>query len=92
MIFCFGISWPLSIVKSWKSRTAKGKSLYFELFIWVGYVFGIVRKFMLWNGTQDWVFILGWVFYFFNLTAISIDMLLYFRNVRLDRLAAERQE
>ena len=32
MILCFGISWPLSIYKSWKSRTAKGKSLTFELF------------------------------------------------------------
>lgn len=34
MILCFGLSWPLSIYKSWTSRTAKGKSLYFEVFIW----------------------------------------------------------
>ncbi len=92
MIFCFGISWPLSIVKSWRSRTAKGKSLYFELFIWIGYVFGIVRKFMLWNGTQDWIFILGWVFYVLNITEITIDMLLYFRNVRLDKKAEKQAE
>ena len=25
MILCFGLSWPLSIYKSWTSRTAKGK-------------------------------------------------------------------
>ncbi len=36
MILCFGLSWPLSIYKSWTSRTAKGKSLYFEVFIWIG--------------------------------------------------------
>ena len=46
MILCFGLSWPISIRKSWVSRTAKGKSLFFECFIWIGYVFGIARKFM----------------------------------------------
>ena len=25
MILCFGLSWPISIRKSWVSRTAKGK-------------------------------------------------------------------
>ena len=30
MILCFGLSWPISIRKSWVSRTAKGKSLFFE--------------------------------------------------------------
>ena len=42
MILCFGLSWPISIRKSWVSRTAKGKSLFFECFIWIGYVFVIV--------------------------------------------------
>lgn len=46
MILCFGLSWPLSIYKSWTSRTAKGKSLYFEVFIWIGYIFGIANKFI----------------------------------------------
>ena len=44
MVICFGLSWPLSVSKSWKSRTAKGKSLFFEVFIWVGYLFGIAGK------------------------------------------------
>ncbi len=34
MILCFGLSWPISIRKSWVARTAKGKSLFFEVFIW----------------------------------------------------------
>ena len=33
MILCFGLSWPISIRKSWVSRTAKGKSLFFRLCI-----------------------------------------------------------
>ena len=91
MILCFGLSWPISIRKSWTSRTAKGKSLFFECFIWIGYVFGIARKVILWMeagaaGTSlDWLFYLGWFFYILNIVEISIDMALYFRNVKLDK-------
>ena len=89
MILCFGISWPLSIYKSWKSRTAKGKSLTFELFIWIGYIFGIIRKFLQLsaNPDQEWLFFLAWAFYFLNFIEITIDMALYFRNSKLDKLA-----
>ena len=36
-ILCFGLSWPVSIHKSWVSRTAKGKSVAFEVILLVGY-------------------------------------------------------
>ncbi len=94
MILCFGLSWPISIRKSWISKTAKGKSVFFEFFIWVGYIFGIVRKFMLWGAATaplGWLFYLGWAFYFLNIIEISIDMLLYIRNVKLDK-AREQAE
>lgn len=92
MILCFGLSWPISIRKSWVSRTAKGKSLFFEFFIWIGYVFGIIRKFMLWGAATaplDWLFYLSWAFYILNIIEITIDMLLYFRNVKLDKARAK---
>lgn len=91
MILCFGISWPISIRKSWISKTAKGKSLFFEFFIWIGYIFGTMRKFILWhaasaNGTHlEFLFYLGWGFYVLNFIEITIDMLLYLRNAKLDR-------
>lgn len=91
MILCFGLSWPISIRKSWTSRTAKGKSLFFEFFIWVGYIFGIARKVILWRaaaaaGTPlDWLFYLSWFFYVLNIAEITVDMGLYFRNVKLDK-------
>lgn len=89
MILCFGLSWPISIRKSWVARTAKGKSLFFEFFIWIGYVFGIIRKFMLFSaaapGSLDWLFYLSWFFYVLNIVEITIDMALYFRNVKLDK-------
>ena len=88
MILCFGLSWPVSIRKSWVSRTAKGKSLGFEVFIWIGYIFGIVRKILLYRAATEnlgFLFYLSWIFYILNFVEISIDMLLYFRNSRLDR-------
>lgn len=87
MILAFGLSWPLSIYKSVKSRTAKGKSLQFEIFIWLGYIAGIVMKciqfFVI--GKSGPIFVLSWVFYCLNFIEITIDMLLYFRNVKLDK-------
>lgn len=87
MIICFGLSWPLAVYKSFTSRTAKGKSLSFEVIIWVGYVFGITRKILqVQAGSNlDGLFYLGFVFYVLNIIEITIDILLYFRNRKLDR-------
>ncbi len=89
MILCFGLSWPISIYRSYVSRTAKGKSLFFEVFLWIGYVFGISRKILQWYGSGsaslNFLFYLGWFFYILNIVEITIDMGLYFRNVKLDR-------
>lgn len=79
MVICFGLSWPLSVYKSWKARTAKGKSLFFEVFIWLGYIFGILGKIAVHNIT--YVF----AFYVLNLLMVSVDIGLYFRNMKLDR-------
>lgn len=91
MIICFGMSWPISIYRSYKSRTAKGKSLLFEVFVWIGYIFGITRKFMQYaSGTGlSFLFYMGWVFYMLNIIEITIDICLYFRNAKLDK-ARER--
>lgn len=80
MVVSFGISWPISIWKSIKSRTAKGKSFVFMLFILVGYAFGIISK--LAAGALTYVFI----FYVINFLMVSCDILLYIRNKRLDSL------
>lgn len=86
-ILCFGLSWPISIRKSYISRTAKGKSLFFEIFLLVGYAFGIVRKIIQVTqmGSSGFLFYLSFFFYVMNFIEISIDVALYFRNTRLDR-------
>lgn len=92
-IFCFGLSWPISIRKSYISRTAKGKSLFFEVFLLIGYAFGIARKVIqITGGSNGFLFYLSFFFYCFNFVAISVDVALYFRNARLDREAHIRHE
>jgi len=88
MIVGFGISWPFSIHKSYVSRTARGKSLQFEFFIWLGYIFGIARKFLLYFEMplgNDWLFFLSWFFYILNFAEITFDMWLYKKNEKLDK-------
>lgn len=91
MIILFGLSWPISIRKSWKSRTAKGKSLFFEVFLAIGYVFGISKFFINYSVLAEAgekpssLFYLAWVFFIINFVSIMIDICLYFRNVKLDK-------
>jgi uncharacterized membrane protein YczE len=79
MVLAFGFAWPTSIIKSWKARTAKGKSLSFLIIIIVGYICGITSKLI----TNRINYVL--IFYIINLVMVSFDLVLYFRNVRLDR-------
>lgn len=78
MILCFGLSWPMSILKSFRARTAKGKSLFFLCAIALGYAVGIAAKLL--AGQVNYVF----VFYVLNLAMVLADMGLYARNKRLD--------
>ena len=45
MVLCFGASWPFNVMKSYKARTTKGKSLLFLCLIFFGYIAGIASKF-----------------------------------------------
>ncbi len=77
MLICFGAAWPMNIYKSLKSRTAGGKSLFFSVVIIIGYISGIINKYLY---SRDFVMYL----YVLNLIMISIDLVLYFRNRKLD--------
>ena len=86
MIVSFGASWPLNLMKSYKARTTKGKSLSFLCLIFFGYIAGILSKFM--NPTYMAAFGEKWYvlfFYVLNLLMVGIDLILYFRNRALDK-------
>ena len=89
MIFLFGISWPFNIIKAYRARTAKGTSLYFTVFIAVGYVMGILSKLFasFTAGAGYWTFlrVFAFVFYFINLTMVCTGIAIYFRNRKLDK-------
>lgn len=85
MIVSFGASWPMNVIKSWKARTAKGKSLAFLCLILFGYAAGITGKFMnpvyMAEFAQKWYVLF---FYVLNFVMISMDLIIYFRNKKLD--------
>lgn len=86
MIVSFGASWPLNVIKSYKARTTKGKSLPFLLLIFFGYVAGIMSKFMneeyMADFSKKWYVL---VFYFLNITMVGLDLIMYIRNYKLDK-------
>ena len=88
MLICFGASWPMNVIKSWKVRTAKGKSLAFLCLILFGYIAGITGKFInpefMAQINVKWYVLFV---YFLNFVMVFFDFLLYFRNKRLDKLA-----
>lgn len=79
MLICFGLSWPFNISKSLRSRTAKGKSIVFEILVIIGYTCGLTGKFL--NGDTSYVVF----FYIADILMVATDLVLTLRNRRLDR-------
>ena len=93
MIVSFGASWPLNVIKSYKSRTTKGKSLAFLLLIFFGYIAGIASKFM--NDAYMAAFADKWYvlfFYVLNLVMVGADLVLYARNKKYDKEAEKNAQ
>ncbi|MGI5830014.1 MAG: hypothetical protein ACOX8U_07615 [Bradymonadia bacterium] len=81
MLLCFGFAWPFSIMKSWRAKTAAGKSLLFLLVIILGYIAGIIKCLSDPSGTPTLVLCA----YSVNACMVSFDTVLYFRNLRIDK-------
>lgn len=86
MIVSFGASWPMNVIKSYRARTAKGKSLGFLLLILFGYVVGITSKLVneayMASISKKWYVLF---FYALNFVMVFTDLLIYVRNCRLDK-------
>ena len=87
MILSFGASWPMNVMKSYKARTTKGKSLGFLILIFFGYIAGIISKLL--NTAYMAAFADKWYvlfFYVLNMCMVGVDLMLYARNYKLDKM------
>lgn len=82
MLICFGLSWPLSLMKNIKAKSAENMSLQFILLIIVGYIAGITAKIASHN--INYVLIV----YFINLIIVSANIVVYFINKKHDAARA----
>ena len=79
MLVCFGISWPINLIKNIKSKTAKSMSLKFIILIILGYIAGIISKLI--THTINYVLAI----YLINLLIVSINVVVYFINLKIDK-------
>ena len=86
MLVCFGFSWPLNVIKAYRAKTAKGTSLPFIMLIITGYIAGISAKLI--SGQINYVLIA----YILNLAIVSLNLIVYFRNVSLDKKRLQGME
>ena len=81
MIISFGISWPMNLIRSYRRRSTKGKSILFNYFILFGYICGVISKIL------SHTFNLAFYFYFPNIIMVTCDIILYYRNKKLEKAA-----
>ena len=84
MLACFGLSWPISVYKSIKSKSTQGKSIVFIIAIIIGYISGIIGKIV--NHQLTYVLII----YCFNLIVVSFDLVLFFINRKNEKKILEK--
>jgi cyanate permease len=82
MLLCFGAAWPVSIQKSWRSKSTGGKSIGFLFVILTGYVAGIIHK--LFYNYDPVIFL-----YALNFCLVTVDAMLYFRNRRIEKTCTQ---
>ena len=86
MLVCFGFSWPLNVIKAYRAKTAKGTSLPFILLIITGYIAAISSKLI----SEQINYVL--IAYILNLAIVSLNVIVYFRNVSLDKKRLQETE
>ena len=69
--------------RSVRSKSTKGKSLMFMLLILAGYVFGIIHKVLYGFNWVIWAYVA-------LMLLVMVDLALYWRNWRRERIAASR--
>ena len=71
----------MNLIRSYRSRSTKGKSILFNYFILFGYICGVISKIL------SHTFNLAFYFYFPNIIMVTCDIILYYRNKTLAQAA-----
>ena len=71
MLLCFGISWPVAIIKTLRSKTVKGITPFFYWLVFTGYIAGTLHKIIF---NKDIVIIL----YIINCFTVGTQTFLYY--------------
>ncbi len=79
MLICFGASWPFAVLKTYKTKNVKGKSVLFLSLIFIGYVCGIIHKCIYKPDAVVWLYVL-------NLILVGTDLFLWFLYRNNDNL------
>ncbi|MCE5249006.1 PQ-loop repeat-containing protein [bacterium] len=80
MIFCWGVSWPAAVIKTYRTKSIDGVSIVFLWFVFTGYISGLLFKISeaSSSGTINPVIVL----YIFNFLLVGIELILYYRYRR----------
>ena len=78
MLVCFGLSWPISVWKTYRTKQVGGKSLRFILLILLGYFAGIAGKVARAAGVEAPLEPVT-ALYVLNAVFVSIDLALHLR-------------
>lgn len=72
MLVCFGVSWPVAVIKTYQTKNVKGKSFLFLFLILLGYIFGVIHKLMYNLDYVIWLYVINGVL-------VLTDMALWFK-------------
>lgn len=88
MLICFGVSWPIAILKTWRSRRIEGKSMGFLVLVFLGYLCGTAAKFMRVAGTGAMPEPVT-ALYMLNAVFVATDLFMMLHFKALAKLAAK---
>ncbi|MDR2866881.1 MAG: hypothetical protein LBV13_05740 [Methanomassiliicoccaceae archaeon] len=78
MLLLFGVAWPFSIRKAYKTKSNGGMSLFFIVIVLFGYFAGMINNII--NG-MNYVML----FYVANSLMIVINIYLFIRNMKYEK-------
>ncbi len=81
MLVCFGVSWPIDIVKTLRTRVTAGKSVGFMSMVFLGYCLGLASKLIMAAQPGESIEPVT-AMYALNATLVAVDIALYVKFSR----------